>query len=92
MLFLAQFFLWFYNGPINAILANCVSSGLRARAFALSILAIHILGDAVSPTIVGAFSDQIGLHRAIQMVPIAMGLGAVIWLYSWRSLPTGKTR
>ncbi len=87
MLFIAQFFLWFYNGPINAILANSVSSALRARAFALSIFAIHVLGDAISPSIVGVLSDQIGLETAIQLVPVAMGIGAAIWLFSWRKLP-----
>lgn len=87
MLFIAQFFLWFYNGPINAILANSVSSALRARAFALSIFAIHVLGDAISPSIVGVLSDQIGLETAIQLVPVAMGVGAAIWLFSWRKLP-----
>jgi MFS family permease len=86
-LFLAQFFLWFYNGPINTIIANCVPSALRARAFAFSILMIHLLGDAISPTIVGAGSDRMGLARAIQLVPIAMAVGALIWLYAWRRLP-----
>jgi fucose permease len=86
-LFTAQFFLWFYNGPVNAILANCVSSRLRARAFALSILLIHLFGDAISPYVLGWVSDGVGLDRAIQMVPIAMGVGAVVWLYGWRALP-----
>ncbi len=45
----AQFFLWFYNGPVNAILVNSTSADLRPRAFAVSILSIHILGDAISP-------------------------------------------
>ncbi len=87
MLFFAQFFLWFYNGPVNAMLTNCVPSALRVRAFAFTILLIHILGDAISPTIVGLASDYIGLQAAIQLVPIAMGMGAVIWLYTWRTLP-----
>jgi sugar phosphate permease len=87
MLFVAQFFLWFYNGPINAIIANCVPSALRARAFAFSILLIHMLGDAISPTIVGGASDRLGLPHAIQLVPIAMGVGALVWLYAWRRLP-----
>lgn len=87
MLFGAQFFLWFYNGPINAILANTVPSALRARAFALSIFLIHTLGDAISPSIVGAASDHLGLPRAIQLVPLAMGVGAIVWLYGWRALP-----
>jgi predicted MFS family arabinose efflux permease len=87
MLFVAQFFLWFYNGPINAMIANCVPSALRARAFAFSILLIHLLGDAISPTIVGAASGRLGLPHAIQLVPIAMAVGALIWLYAWRRLP-----
>ncbi len=87
MLFGAQFFLWFYNGPVNATLANCVPSSLRVRAFAFTILSIHLLGDAISPTIVGLASDFIGLQMALQLVPIAMGIGALIWLYTWRKLP-----
>jgi MFS transporter, Spinster family, sphingosine-1-phosphate transporter len=87
MLFVAQFFLWFYNGPINALIANCVPSALRVRAFALSILSIHLFGDAVSPSIVATASDHIGLQHAIQMVPLALGAGALIWLFAWRSLP-----
>jgi hypothetical protein len=87
MLFAAQFFLWFYNGPVNAILANSVPSALRARAFALSILLIHLFGDAISPSIVGAASDRYGLQMAIQLVPLAMGVGALIWLFAWRALP-----
>lgn len=87
MLFLAQFFLWFYNGPVNAMLTNCVPSALRVRAFAFTILLIHLLGDAISPTVVGLASDFIGLQAAIQLVPIAMGMGAAIWLYTWRTLP-----
>jgi len=87
MLFLAQFFLWCYNGPINAILTNCVASALRVRSFALTILLIHLLGDAISPSIVGFASDFVGLERAIQVVPLTMGLGALIWLYSWRAIP-----
>ena len=91
MLFIAQFFLWFYNGPINALIANSVPSALRVRAFALSIFSIHIFGDAVSPTIVAIASDHFGLQKAIQLVPVALGIGAVIWLCAWRMLPTKRS-
>ena len=85
---LAQFFMWFYNGPINSVLVNCVQSALRARAFSLSILCIHLFGDAVSPFIVGAISDGTGnLTLAMTVVPITMIGGAVVWLYAWRRLP-----
>ncbi len=84
----AQFFLWFYNGPINALIANSVSADLRARAFSLSILSIHILGDAVSPPIIGFVSDQAGsLVPGVLLVPVFMAIGAAIWLRGWRVVP-----
>jgi sugar phosphate permease len=86
-LLVAQFFFWFYNGPINAILVNSVPSGLRVRAFGFSIFAIHALGDAISPSLTGLASDTIGLPVAIQVVPITMAIGAGIWIFAWRWLP-----
>ena len=87
----AQFFLWFYNAPINAVLLNCVPSGLRPRAFALSILCIHLLGDAISPAIVGKISDLTGsLPLALSLAPAAMAVGAVIWAVAWRRLPDAE--
>lgn len=88
MMFGASFFLWFYNGPINALIANATDAPLRARAFALSILCIHLLGDALSPTVVGLVSDAVGeLRPAMFMVPVAMAIGAVVWARGWRRLP-----
>jgi hypothetical protein len=91
---LAQFFLWFYNGPVNAIIANSTDSALRARAFALSILAIHLLGDSISPTLVGWTSDVLGggaggLSSALMMVPASMAVGVAIWAWGWRRIPDG---
>jgi MFS family permease len=83
----AQFFMWFYNAPINAILVNSVPSRLRARAFSLSILAIHLLGDALSPAIVGIVADASSLTRAISIVPVALAVGMGIWMFAWRTLP-----
>ncbi len=88
----AQFFLWFYNGPINALIANSVSANMRARAFSLSILCIHVLGDAVSPPIIGFVSDQTGsLSLAVMLVPLFMAIGAGIWLRGWRVVPDPGT-
>lgn len=85
---LTQLFLWCYNGPINAVLINSTGANLRARAFALSILAIHLLGDAVSPPIVGFIADVTGnLPGAMAVVPVTLGLGAVVWLAGWKMLP-----
>lgn len=82
---LAQFFLWFYSGPINTEIVNSTEPALRARAFSLSILAIHLFGDAISPPIIGAVSDATGsLSLAVLIVPLAMAAGAAVWCVGWR--------
>jgi predicted MFS family arabinose efflux permease len=87
-MFLAQFFLWFYNGPINATIVNVVGARMRSRAISLSILSIHLCGDAVSPFIVGQVSDKSGnLGLGMMLIPVTLFLGAGIWLVGWRTLP-----
>ncbi len=77
---LCQVFLWMYNGPVNALLVNSVSPGMRARAFALSIFAIHAFGDAVSPPIIGKVSSLTGsLPTAIGLVLLALLVALVVW-------------
>lgn len=85
----AQFFLWFYNGPVNALIVNSVGVQVRARAFSLSILSIHLLGDALSPPLIGWLSSQkgIGLQMAIAIVPVGLFVGGLIWIVGWRTLP-----
>ncbi|MBL8911444.1 MAG: MFS transporter [Archangium sp.] len=83
-----QLFLWAYNSPINAVIVNSVEPGMRARAVGLSILCIHLLGDVLSPPLIGAVSDATkSLETALIMVPIAVALGATVWLIGWRTLP-----
>jgi MFS family permease len=84
---LAQFFMWCYNGPINAIIVNAVPAAMRARAVSLSILSIHLLGDAISPTIIGVISDRTGaLLNGMLLIPAMMLLGAAIWGVGWRTI------
>lgn len=83
----AQFFLWFYNGPVNALIVNSTSALMRARAFAVSIFCIHALGDAISPPIIGIVSDASSLPTAVVIVPIALGVGSLVWIVGWRMVP-----
>jgi hypothetical protein len=55
--FLSVFWMFFNTGPINTVLANVTHPSVRASAFALNILAIHLLGDAISPPIMGGLAD-----------------------------------
>jgi predicted MFS family arabinose efflux permease len=87
-LVLAQALLWAYNGPINAVIVGVVDRTLVTRAVGLSLLCIHLFGDAASPTVVGWLSDRTGdLRGALLLVPLAMAGGAGAWLWAWRRLP-----
>src|SRR5262249_15174303 len=55
--FLGVFCLFFNTGPTNTILANVTHPSVRATGFALNILVIHALGDAISPTVIGFVAD-----------------------------------
>lgn len=75
-IFAAELFLFFNTGPLNTVLVNVVAPGRRAMAFALNILVIHALGDALSPTIIGALSDTWGLTFALLITPLAILVAA----------------
>ena len=74
------------TGPINSAIVNVVPSRQRVAAVALSILSIHLLGDAASPFLIGAVSDASSLGKAVLMVPVAVAVAGVIWtLTAWRA-------
>ena len=57
-IFFAMFFLFLNTGPSNTALANVTPPAMRATAFALNILVIHPLGDALSPWLIGWIKDH----------------------------------
>jgi MFS family permease len=81
----AQLLLFLSTGPINAAIINLVSAGERATAIALGVFAIHLLGDALSPPLIGALSDHFSLAQAVKIVPIAVVIGAGIWAWAARA-------
>jgi len=58
-LFMAVFCLFFNTGPTNTILANVTHPSVRASAFAFNILIIHLLGDAISPPVIGTITGVV---------------------------------
>jgi MFS family permease len=70
------------TGPINAAIVSEVAPALRAAAMALSIFAIHLLGDAISPTLIGFWSDRDTLAHAVLIIPLAVVAGGAIWTYA----------
>ena len=80
----AELLLFMSTGPINSAIANLVSPGERASAFALSMFVIHLLGDVPSPTLIGWLSDLSSLGKAVLIVPAAIVIGGIVWLISAR--------
>jgi hypothetical protein len=77
--FVAEFLLFLSTGPVNVATVNVVPAGMRAMAMAMSIFAIHLLGDAISPPIIGFLADRNGLAEAVLIVPIAIAVSGVLW-------------
>ncbi|HEY0745106.1 MAG TPA: MFS transporter [Steroidobacteraceae bacterium] len=86
----AQLCMFLSTGPINAAIINLVLASERATAIALSVFAIHILGDALSPLIVGALSDAFSLQQAIRILPVAVLIGGFVWIWAARAQAVSK--
>lgn len=82
------------TSPINTALLVSVPSQLRAAGMALSIFVSHLLGDFVSPPLVGRVSGALGgsaafcsggeaLRDAMLFLPLALAVSAVFW---WRGV------
>ncbi len=87
----AQLLLFASTGPVNSAIVNAVSPVERASAVAISILAIHVLGDVPSPILIGVISDRSSLGRAVLVVPAAVLVSGLIWTYAaWRGERTAR--
>ncbi len=86
----AQLCLFLSTGPINAAIVNLVSPTERATAIALEVFVIHLLGDALSPPLIGALSDHFSLAQAVKIVPIAVVIGGCIWAWAARAQGQGR--
>ena len=85
--FCALFFILLNTAPLGTSLVNSVPATMRATATSANILAIHLLGDAISPPIIGAISDGTGsLAVAVGANAIPVLLGGLVLLWGARSL------
>lgn len=78
----AEVLLFVSTGPINSAIVEEVPVTMRASAMAMSIFAIHVLGDVPSPWLIGVISDATSLARAVLVVPIAVLIGGIVWIWS----------
>jgi hypothetical protein len=80
--------LFINTGPLNAAMANVLPAHLRAWGFALNTTAIHLLGDALSPLLIGFTSDRIGLRLPVLLAGLVPVVGGALLLRGRRALVT----
>jgi MFS family permease len=78
----AEILVFVSTGPVNSAIVNLVAPERRATAVALSILAIHLLGDVPSPPLIGHISDTSSLGHAMLILPCAFAVSGLIWTYA----------
>jgi MFS family permease len=83
-IFVAQFLVFFNTGPLNAAMVNCVEPGFRAFAMGFNVLLIHLLGDAISPPLIGWIAEHSSLEKAIILNAIPVLVGGVVLLWGGR--------
>ncbi|HXA10273.1 MAG TPA: MFS transporter [Chthoniobacterales bacterium] len=85
-LFGAVFFGFLNTGPSNTALANVAFPNVRATAFALNILVIHALGDALAFPAIGYISGHSTMNIGFLVISGMMLIAGVIWLAGIKSL------
>src|SRR5262245_35220078 len=75
VLFFASMLLLFVNtSPVNALTVSCLPASARATGTAVNVLLIHLLGDALSPELVGVPSNAAQAGGATPADALAQGL------------------
>ena len=70
------------NGTCAAMVANLTHYSVHGTAFATLTLANNLLGLAPGPFIIGRVSDVIGLHGALQWMPLMSIAAAAVFFYT----------
>jgi MFS family permease len=85
-MFMTLLLLFLNTGPLNAAMANVLPADLRALGFALYTVAIHLLGDAISPPLIGLAADHLGLLAPILTSGMLLGVAGLVLLAGRRHL------
>lgn len=86
-LLVAGFMLLLNTAPLNAAVINSVGSHIRATAIAVNIFVIHMLGDALSPWLIGFIADRHSLQGGFISAVIAIAISSAILFYGMRFAP-----
>lgn len=86
-MFIAIFFTFLNTGPSNTALANVSRPQVRATAFALNILVIHLFGDVAAFPAIGYIGGHTNMNVAFLVVSGMMLISGVFWVIGMKFLP-----
>jgi len=73
-----------YHGPLTALIHEIVPSSMRASAFAAYVLVIHLIGDTLSPALIGYVSDTLSLKTGLEFVTIMISASGLAFYVAAR--------
>jgi hypothetical protein len=89
LFFLGMFLLFVNTSPVNALTVSCLPASVRATGVGVNVFFIHLMGDAISPELVGRRADALhamgipggdALARALMVVlPAILLSGLALW-------------
>lgn len=90
---LACIMLNFCTGPLNAVIQDVIAPEMRSTAIGLALLMAHLLGDAASPSAIGALAEHVSLTTALMMTaPTSLFIAGLICLLGLRSVARDMRR
>ncbi len=85
-MFVTLLLVFINNGPLSAAMANVLPAEMRGRGFAINTMAIHVLGDAPSPLLIGIAKDHVGLRAPVLAVCLLVVVAGLVLLAGCASL------
>lgn len=76
----AIFLLFLNPGLLTAVVVSVAGPARRARAVALNIIVIHLVGDVPSPFLIGLVADVWHLTAGVALTLVALALAAAFFL------------
>ncbi len=89
---LGAFFLFMCMPAVNTQIANVSPPALRASAWALAVLILHLLGDALAPPVFGWASDTIGRQTAFTFFSVSLILASACCFVASRTAKADAER
>jgi MFS transporter, Spinster family, sphingosine-1-phosphate transporter len=86
-IFLGVICLFTNLAPMASLSITCIPPSLRARSCALQILLQHVLGDMISPPLIGLISDETNsLKTGLQITWVAIICSGIFWFVGYSCL------